>query len=389
MRRFAERPSVAMRPPEPDEWEADFDTVFRQIADRAPVMLWTADSNGNWTSFNSAWLSFTGRSLTAEVGRGWLEGVHRDDRAACLDRMQTAMMARRPFAVEFRLRAADGQHRWVLGHGAPRTSEDGDLAGYVGSCAEIGGRKEQQAHLRESQEQLRKLAARVEAAREDERAEIARELHDELGQTLTAIKLDLGRAIGAMSGDRVTSQAVDRLQSLVGLVEIALQTVKRLTMHLRPPALDHLGLAEAIHWEAIAFQARSGLRCHVRADGESSTLTPEQKTVLFRIFQEALTNVTRHARASAVSVTLAERRKQFELLIRDNGRGVTAEEVNDPRAIGLLGMRERAALVGATFEITGRRGKGTTVLVRVPIDATSTQAPAVRRRRRVSRQTTP
>jgi len=160
-------------------------------------------------------------------------------------------------------------------------------------------------------------------------------------------------------------------------------------MHLRPPALDHLGLAEAIHWEAVAFQARSGLRCHVRADGESSTLTPEQKTVLFRIFQEALTNVTRHARASAVSVTLAERRKQFELLIRDNGRGITAEEVNDHRAIGLLGMRERAALVGATFEITGRRGKGTTVLVRVPIDSASTSAPAVRRRRRVSRQTTP
>src|SRR5262245_2519783 len=127
MRRFADRPSVAMRPPEPDAWEADFDTVFRQIANRAPVMLWTADSSGNWTSLNNASLSFTGRSLNAEIGRGWLEGVHRDDRAACLDRMQTAMMARRPFAVEFRLRAADGQHRWVLGHGAPRASEDGDL----------------------------------------------------------------------------------------------------------------------------------------------------------------------------------------------------------------------------------------------------------------------
>lgn len=350
-------------------------------------MLWTSDPNGNWTSFNSAWLSFTGRSLDAELGRGWLQGVHRDDRAACLDRVQSAITGRRPFAVEFRLRDADGQHRWVLGHGAPRTSRDGGLAGYVGSCAEIAGRKEKQAHLRESQEQLRKLAARVEAAREDERAAIARELHDELGQTLTAIKLDLGRAVGAVSNDRVTSQAVDRLQSLVGLVEIALQTVKRLTMHLRPPALDHLGLAEAIQWEAIAFQARSGLRCHVRADDESSGLTSEQKTVLFRIFQEALTNVTRHARASAVSVTLGERRKQFELLIRDNGRGVTAEEVNDPRAIGLLGMRERAALVGATFEITGRRGKGTSVLVRVPIEST-TSAPAVRQRRRVSRQIT-
>jgi signal transduction histidine kinase len=160
-------------------------------------------------------------------------------------------------------------------------------------------------------------------------------------------------------------------------------------MHLRPPALDHLGLAEALQWEAMAFQARSGLRCHVRADRESSSLSSEQKTVLFRIFQEALTNVTRHARASAVSVTLAERRNEFELRIQDNGRGVTEEEVSDPRAIGLLGMRERAALVGASFQITGRRGKGTTIRVRVPIEPPSTQRPAVRRRRRTTRQITP
>jgi two-component system, NarL family, sensor histidine kinase UhpB len=385
MRRFADRPSVAFKSLDPEEIQSDFDGLFRSLADRAPLMLWTSDLHSNWTFFNRGWLEFTGRALDDELGRGWLDGVHPDDRAACLDRIQNAVLARRPFAIEFRLLGADRQYHWVLGHGSPRAASAGATI-YVGSCAETSGRKVQQAHLRESQEQLRKLAARVEAAREEERASLARELHDELGQTLTAIKLDLGRAIGAVSTDRMTSQAVDRLQSLVGLVEIGLQTVKRLTMHLRPPALDHLGLAEAIQWEAMAFQARSGLRCHVRADEESSTLNSEQKTVLFRIFQEALTNVTRHARASAVSVTLAERRKQFELLIRDNGRGVTAEEVNDPRAIGLLGMRERAALVGATFEITGRRGKGTTILVRVPIKPPSTQRQAVRRRRRTTRQ---
>ena len=177
--------------------------------------------------------------------------------------------------------------------------------------------------LRESETKLRRLAARVEDAREEERAALARELHDELGQTLTAIKLDLGRAIVAVNAPQRKKAAVDRLQSLVGLVEIALQTVKRLTMSLRPPALDHLGLAEAIRWEAVAFRARSGLRCHLRADKETTALSAEQQTVLFRIFQEALTNVVRHARASAVHVTLAERRQEVELRIRDNGRGVT------------------------------------------------------------------
>jgi signal transduction histidine kinase len=238
-------------------------------------------------------------------------------------------------------------------------------------------------HVYESGEQLRQLAARIQTAREEERAALAREIHDELGQTLTAIKLDLARAIDAMRADQVTLTVVDRLQSLVGLVEISLQTVKRITTTLRPPALDHLGLPEAIRGEALMFRARTGLRCHVRADKDVTALGAEQQTALFRIFQEALTNVVRHARASAVSVTLAERRGEFELRIRDNGRGVTEAQSTDPRAIGLLGMRERAALVGGTFHIAGRPGKGTTIVVRVPLDASgSTRAPRRAGRRR-------
>lgn len=238
--------------------------------------------------------------------------------------------------------------------------------------------------LRESEEQLRRLAARVQAAREEERGALARELHDELGQTLTAIKLDLGRAIVAVNAPQSPTAAIDRLQSLVGLVEIALQTVKRLTMSLRPPALDHLGLAEAVRWEAMAFRARTGLRCYVCADKETTALSAEQQTAYFRIFQEALTNVVRHARASAVQVTLTERRRDVELRIRDNGRGITDAEATDPRAIGLLGMRERAALVGASFHIAGRRGKGTAVTVRVPVAPNPIRRPTDRASRRTT-----
>jgi two-component system, NarL family, sensor histidine kinase UhpB len=232
----------------------------------------------------------------------------------------------------------------------------------------VDNTRDVEPHFRPPEEQMRRLAARIQTAREEERATLARELHDELGQTLTAIKLDLARAIAAMRNDQVTKTSIDRLQSLVGLVEISIQTVKRITTNLRPPALDHLGLPEAVKWEAMTFRSRTGIRCHVRTDKELTALDSEQQTVLFRIFQEALTNVVRHARASAVNVTLAERRDEFELRIRDNGRGVTATEVVDPRAMGLLGMRERAALVGGTFQIAGRRGKGTTIVVRVPLN---------------------
>jgi signal transduction histidine kinase len=230
----------------------------------------------------------------------------------------------------------------------------------------------------ESEGQLRQLAARLQGAREEERAQLARELHDELGQTLTALKLDISRTITALGMERLTPPIIDRMQSLVGLADIALLTVKRIATRLRPPTLDHLGLAEAIHWEALAFKARTGLRCRFHANRERVELDGDQQTALFRIFQEALTNIVRHAHASAVYVILTAREQTIELRIRDNGRGISEHEAADPAAIGLLGMRERAALVGGTFKITGKRGRGTMISVIVPVAG-------AQRRRRASR----
>jgi signal transduction histidine kinase len=200
-----------------------------------------------------------------------------------------------------------------------------------------------------------------------ERAQVARELHDELGQTLTALKLDITRMAQSLTREHLTPPIVDRLQSLIGLSDIGLATVKRIATTLRPPTLDHLGLAEAIHWEAVTFKARTGLRCTVRTNKARTALSAEQQTALFRIFQEAMTNIVRHAQASAVQVTLTERAERFEMRIRDNGRGITETQSEDPGAIGLLGMRERTALMGGVFRISGRKGKGTVVSIEVPV----------------------
>jgi signal transduction histidine kinase len=205
----------------------------------------------------------------------------------------------------------------------------------------------------------------VQSAREDERTAIARELHDELGQNLTAIKLEVERTVGLFLRDQLQPRVVDRLQSLVGLIELGIAAVKRLATELRPATLDHLGLAEAIEWEAQEFRSRTGLRCRVEASTDGRRLSSDQQTVIFRIFQESLTNIARHAKASAVDVTLSERSGVVELQVRDNGRGISTRDLHDPRAIGLLGMRERATLIGATCHVVGRRGRGTLVRIRV------------------------
>jgi len=170
---------------------------------------------------------------------------------------------------------------------------------------------------------------------------------------------------------------VDRLQSIVGLVDLGIATVTRISARLRPATLDHLGLAEAIRWEALTFTARTGTRCQLRANRQQTRLSAEQQTALFRIRQEALNNVVCHANASSVQVSIKETDDAVEMRIRDNGRGISAEQTSAPGSIGLLGMKERAALIGGTFTIAGARGKGTVVSVHVPLS----ESPAVHRPR--------
>ena len=330
-------------------------------------MLWVADAEGRCVFVSHAWLSFTGRAVPHEIGLGWADSVHDDDRTSSLRHYREALTKRQTFALQYRFRRADGIYRWISDQAHPWVALDGQLLGHVGTWVDITDRKETEVAGQEESRQLRQLAANLQTAREQERARVARELHDELGQTLTALKLDISRTIDLMRSERMTPDLIDRIQTVVGLSDIALATVKRIATTLRPAALDHLGLAEAIHWEALAFKARTGVRCFVRTNKKQTRLSSEQQTSLFRIFQEALTNVVRHAQASAVYVTLIERDDRFELRIRDNGRGITTAEAQNPQAIGLLGMRERAALAGGEFGVSGQRGKGTVISVRVPI----------------------
>jgi signal transduction histidine kinase len=220
-----------------------------------------------------------------------------------------------------------------------------------------------------SKAQFRGLAARVALAREEERAAVARQLHDELGQELTALKYELVHTSAQLVDAGLPRHLIDRLQSLVGMVELTTSAVRRIAHDLRPPELDHLDLSDAIEFEAAAVARRTGLRCRVSSVPQGSHLDEPRSIAAFRVFQEAMTNITRHANASAVRIRMSEARGAFTMEIQDNGRGISKTQIKGASSIGLLGMREAVEPLGGTLSVTGHRGRGTRVVVRFPLRA--------------------
>ncbi len=214
------------------------------------------------------------------------------------------------------------------------------------------------------QEQFRSLSAYLQEVREEERKSIAREIHDELGQALTTIKLELSLLREEVIHDATAANS--RIQSLKKMVDDTIQSVKQIITKLRPGLLDDLGLTAAIEWQANEFQHRTGIVCEVSVDSDEKGIDPEISTAMFRIFQETLTNITRHSGATRVKVELRNMENSIELKVEDNGRGITHQEISDPKSFGLIGIRERTQYLGGTVEISGVLDHGTTIIVRLP-----------------------
>jgi PAS domain S-box-containing protein len=263
----------------------------------------------------------------------------------------------------------DGTLVWVEHHNRPVRAPDGTVIAIEGIARDITDSLAIQDRLRASQEQLRRLAGRLQAQREEDRAFIARELHDDVGQTFTSLKLELSQSARTLVRHAVPLPVIDQLQALMGIVDVGAERVRRLASELRPAALDHLGLGAALEFEAVAIRRRTGLRIRISGGDVPSGLDIEQDTAIFRIVQEALTNTIRHANASAVAIRLFHRRGDFIVRVIDNGRGARDEQLADPNAFGILGMRERAQLIGGRLIFTGKSGRGTKVSLIVPTRA--------------------
>jgi len=229
---------------------------------------------------------------------------------------------------------------------------------------EMRGREQAEEEQRHSLKQLRALAARLQTAREEERTRVAREIHDELGQALTAIKIDLTALLPTAAVDPGSN--LQRGQTVFKLLDEAIHSVRRIATDLRPGVLDDLGLVAAIEWAVEEFQTRTGIESLVSLPDADLALDALSATALFRILQEALTNVARHAQATRVTVRLAQEHGDLSLEVRDNGRGIQEEQLAGGRSLGILGMRERAILLEGEFSIGGTPENGTRVRVRIP-----------------------
>jgi signal transduction histidine kinase len=218
--------------------------------------------------------------------------------------------------------------------------------------------------LRRSREELRTLAARLQAVREEERARLAREIHDELSGSLTALKMDLSLLPDRAAKDR--NLFLEKLTSMSVLIDDTLARVQTIATELRPVVLDKFGLVAAIEWQAGEFQKRSGIACETHLPAEEILLDSERSTAVFRILQEALTNVMRHANATRVVVDLRGEGGRLILSVRDNGKGIDPKVIYAHNSTGLLGMRERALSLGGVIGITTLPEGGTLMSVRIP-----------------------
>jgi signal transduction histidine kinase len=232
--------------------------------------------------------------------------------------------------------------------------------------AELAERALTEQRLRSSEENLRALAGHLQSVREEERIHIAREIHDELGQALTGLKYDIGTL--AKSSLKDEPETAERTQALSQSIDRIINSVRRIASGLRPEVLDEIGLAAAIEWQAREFQRRTGIRCTVDIPRGFPDPDKERSTAVFRIFQELLTNVARHANASRVKAQLSDG-DAISLAVEDNGRGIKDVEIESPTSLGFMGLRERVLAFGGNIAVQGEEGKGTKVSVSIPMTA--------------------
>jgi signal transduction histidine kinase len=232
--------------------------------------------------------------------------------------------------------------------------------------AELAERALSEQRLRTSEEKLRALALHLQSVREEERIRIAREVHDDLGQALTGLKFDIALFTRNYANEPAQARA-EKAAALNATIDRLINAVRRISSGLRPEVLDEIGLAAALEWQAREFQKRTGTRIQLNIAPEFREPDKERATALFRIFQELLTNVARHANATRVTATLDSSPSALTLVVSDNGRGIRDEEIESRRSLGFLGLRERVLAFGGTVEATGQEGKGTCVAVTVPV----------------------
>jgi len=317
------------------------------------------------TYFSRPWLECTCRTLQQELGEGWTESIHPDDRARCLQECAAHFDARQPFEMVCRLRRHDGEYRWVLDRGVPRIAPDGNFAGYIGACTDITARRQAEDGLLASQRELRLLTGRLLEAQEVERRRIARELHDDLNQGLALLSIELD--LLGQKPPASTREVASKMLALSSRVKELSSSVHDLSHQLHPSKLEHLGLVSAIRALSAELNHHHGLEVSFTHHDVPDSIPEATALCLYRIVQEALRNVVKHGGTDRVVVALGGGPDGIRLRVGDDGAGFDVASAHGNGGLGLVSMRERLNLVGGQMVIDSRPGGGTRIGVRIPL----------------------
>jgi PAS domain S-box-containing protein len=331
---------------------------FRLVANTAPVMIWMAGTDRLCTYVNQPWLEFTGRPLEAELGNGWAEGVHNEDRKRCLETYSRAFDQRQSFEMEYRVRRNDGEYRWILDIGVPRFNPDGTFAGYIGSCLDITDRKL-------AEEALSSVGRRLIEAHEEERTWIARELHDDIAQRIALLAVELERCDHQAPGSVVDMH--EYLPHARQRVSDLGKDIQALSHRLHSSKLEYLGLVTAAKSFCHELSEQRNVRIEFKHSDLPAAIPKEISLCLFRVLQEALQNAIKHSAEHNFTVELHGTKEGISLTVSDSGIGFNWQDAMNRRGIGLISMRERIRLVNGELSIQSEPGRGTTVFARVPL----------------------
>lgn len=330
---------------------------FRLVANTAPVMIWMSGPDKLCNYFNETWLEFTGRPLEAELGDGWSEGVHPEDLNGCLDVFTRSFDRRESFSMLYRLRRYDGEYRWVLDIGVPRSNPDGSFEGYIGSCVDVTDRKL-------AEQALADMGRRLIEAQEQERTWIARELHDDINQRMVLLMVDLD-----LWDQQLPDSAVDiRERIRYGRQRLSdiVSDIQALSRHLHSSNLQDLGIVAATRSFCEELTEQHEVEVDFSHTNIPHGVPKEISLCLFRVLQEALQNAVKYSGVRQFAVELQGTEGEIQLTVSDLGVGFDPHVAVNGHSLGLTSMRERLQLAGGQISIESQPGMGTTIRARVP-----------------------
>ena len=336
---------------------------YQAVTDASPVMIWMSGTDKLCYYFNKGWLNFVGRTLEQETGHGWTENLHPDDFERCVQVYADNFAARRPFEMEYRLRHHSGQYRWIFDRGVPRFKPDGTFEGYVGGCLDIHDRKEAAERIRVATDSMRLIKVQ-----DDERRRIARDFHDSAGQTLTVLGLSLAQLV--QKAEAISPELAQLGKEIEDVVQQLHREIRTTSYLLHPPLLDEAGLVSALGWYIQGLAERSRMAIDLSIAEDFGRLPADMEIAIFRVVQECLTNIHRHAESKTARIRVVRENASVCIEVRDEGKGISPERLRQIQArgsgVGISGIRERLRRFQGEMKIESN-ASGTTVSAIIPI----------------------